>query len=713
MVERGQLDVVLAAAELPAEYLNDSRIQRVLGQAWQVRGQWTSALGHFQRVSRGRDELEPALSWGVGLIAFARGEFAEVHALIRRTRLVREDTLDETRVLTLAASAYRMAGDLGGLRRMATQARAAARRCGDLRAWSSVHHVFALLAAAEGDWQQAEGHCAEALRTAEAGDDLLQLTWIQVFRAFHQFEAGAPRQALAEAEVALRLSERSENPFFIAHALTTRGRACGRLGMMDAAAGDLARAVEIFRHIGSRFSAWALCGLGDLHRTRGQRVRAQAAYEEAQGLAEPFHDIFGLSSALIGLARITAVDDPHRARERAERAVELNEGLRLVPALLTRGWVELMDGDRQGASADAHRAALVAQQRQDNPGLAEAITLGVLASSDPAVDATPLREAIGLWQEAGCCPEEAVTRVVAARIGAPIEDLNVHLADQMLRDFGVDVDSRRIAGPLGVLARSVPAVSIRTLGTFQITYDGVPISNTVWKSKKGRDLLKALVARRRPTPRDQLMELLWPEVAPAVAANRLSVLLSTVRDVLQPYLAGEDPFVTTDGAVALNRARVNVDVEDFLGQANAALDAHRASEPDVIARLAGALTAHTGEFLEDDPYQEWAVELADEVQATHIALLRALAARLRDAGDIDGVMRYTLRLLKHDPYDEETHLSLVAALFDAGRLGQARRHYQTYARRMAEIRIRPRPLPEMTSRGIKRALTTTDDSPPW
>ncbi|MDQ4037394.1 MAG: transcriptional regulator, partial [Actinomycetota bacterium] len=512
-----------------------------------------------------------------------------------------------------------------------------------------------------------------------------------------QFEGGAPRHALADAEIALSLSERCENPFFIAHVLTTRGRARGRLAMLEAAEGDFVTAIDIFQRVGSRFLAWPLCGLGDLHRTRGQLIRAQAAYEEALTLAEPCHDVFGLSSALIGLARITAADDLKRARECADHAVELDEALRTVPALLTRGWVNLMGSDRQRASADAHQAALIARQRQDNPGLAEAITLGVLASRNPAVAATPLREAIDIWQETGCRLEEAATKIVAARIGAPIAHFDAYLADQMLRDHGVDVESRRVAGPLGALVRSAPPVSILTLGVFRVVCDDVPIPNTAWKSKKARDLLKILVARRRPVPRDQLLELLWPEANPVVAANRLSVLLSTVRDVLQPYLTGVDPLVVTDGAVSLNRAQVKVDVEEFLTQATAALDTHRARTPDVTARLAAAVTAHTGDFLEDDPYQEWAVELAEEVRDTHIALLRALVARLRDAGDTDATVRYALRLLKQDPYDEQTHLSLVAVLLNAGRLGQAHRHYQTYVRRMAELGVRPRPLPETAS----------------
>ncbi|MFY9809358.1 MAG: BTAD domain-containing putative transcriptional regulator, partial [Pseudonocardiaceae bacterium] len=699
IVDSGHVDAVLEVAELPAQYLEDPGIQQVLGHAQQVRGQWAQALHHFHRAGYGRGEVAPALAWRVGMIAFAQGEFGEVHALVDRARFDQEDTLDEIRVLALAGSAYRMTGDLGGLRKMAARADAAARRCGEPRAGSSVAHLFVLLAAAEGDWRQANAYFTEALRIAEADDDLLQATWMRACRAFHQFEAGEPRQALAQAQSALSSSERCKNPLFIAHALTTRGRAHARLGVLDAAATDFATAIDLFQSIGSRLLAWPLCGLGDLYRTRNQLIRARAAYEEALALAEPNHDVFGLSSALIGLARIGAADDLELARELAGRAGELGEGLRKVPALLACGWVELMGGDRRRASAYADRAALAARQRRDNLGLAEAITLSVLASSHPEVLATTLHEAIDIWQESDCRLEEAETRVAAVRIGAPIPRLDGYLAEQVLRDCGIDDESRRAAGPLGVLARSAPPTFIQTLGVFRVLHNGLPVPNIAWKSKKARDLLKILVARRRSTPRGQLMELLWPGVEPAVAGNRLSVLLSTLRDVLQPYPTGEDPLITTDGAVAINPAQVSVDVEEFLTRATAALDANRAQEPDVIARLKGALAAHTGDFLEEDSYQEWAVGPVESVRATYFALLRALSARLSTAGDTDAVVRYTLRLLEQDCYNEEAYLTLVGILFGAGRLGEAHRHYQTYVRRMAEIDVVPSPLPDMTSRG--------------
>jgi len=88
------------------------------------------------------------------------------------------------------------------------------------------------------------------------------------------------------------------------------------------------------------------------------------------------------------------------------------------------------------------------------------------------------------------------------------------------------------------------------------------------------------------------------------------------------------------------------------------------------------------------------------VRAAHIALLRALTARLRDAGATDDAVRYTLRVLEQDRYDEEAYRTLIGVLFQAGRRGEAQRHYQNYVRRMAEIDVRPSPFSEMTSHEV-------------
>jgi DNA-binding SARP family transcriptional activator len=144
--------------------------------------------------------------------------------------------------------------------------------------------------------------------------------------------------------------------------------------------------------------------------------------------------------------------------------------------------------------------------------------------------------------------------------------------------------------------------------------------------------------------------------------------------------------------VWLDRAHVKVDVEEFLTDATAALAVHRRGQPDATERLRAAVAAYTGDFLEDGAHEDWATPLAGEVRATHIALLRALAARLRQTGDIDEAIRYLLQLLGQDPFDEQGHLDLVNIQLDAGHLGEARRHYKIYAKRMKEIDVDPQPL---------------------
>ncbi|MDQ4092481.1 MAG: transcriptional regulator, partial [Actinomycetota bacterium] len=151
--------------------------------------------------------------------------------------------------------------------------------------------------------------------------------------------------------------------------------------------------------------------------------------------------------------------------------------------------------------------------------------------------------------------------------------------------------------------------------------------------------MKILIARRKATSREQLVHLLWPEVSPAKGGNRLSVLLSTLRNVLAPH-TNVVPLASNGSVVWLDRNQINVDVEKFLTGAVAALFAHRSGQPDASERLKMALAAYTGDFLADDAAQDWATSLTEEVRVTHIALLRALAARLRQTGDIDEATRY-------------------------------------------------------------------------
>jgi DNA-binding SARP family transcriptional activator len=80
----------------------------------------------------------------------------------------------------------------------------------------------------------------------------------------------------------------------------------------------------------------------------------------------------------------------------------------------------------------------------------------------------------------------------------------------------------------------------------------------------------------------------------------------------------------------------------------------------------------------------------------YVRVARQLAADAHAVGDNDGAVRFLLRVLERDAYDEEAHLALVLALVDAGRHGEARRAFRVYRGRMDEVGVEPASFPVPT-----------------
>lgn len=241
------------------------------------------------------------------------------------------------------------------------------------------------------------------------------------------------------------------------------------------------------------------------------------------------------------------------------------------------------------------------------------------------------------------------------------------------------------------------ALSIQTLGGFRVLRHGVPVPVTAWQSKKARDLVKIRITRRGwPVTRETLISLLWPKEPADRVGNRLSVALSTARTVLGSQRGATEHGLVTDGdTVHLDLGVANVDVMSFLANAQRGLHSWRHDQPDALALLGAAETAYAGDFLEEDPYEDWATELREEARLTYVQVATVLAGHTTRIGEHVTASRYCLRILERDHYNEPAHLALVRALAAAGSHGEARRRYRTYAARMAEIDVEPRPFPDV------------------
>uniref|UniRef100_UPI00196B5EFC AfsR/SARP family transcriptional regulator n=1 Tax=Cellulomonas endophytica TaxID=2494735 RepID=UPI00196B5EFC len=258
-----------------------------------------------------------------------------------------------------------------------------------------------------------------------------------------------------------------------------------------------------------------------------------------------------------------------------------------------------------------------------------------------------------------------------------------------------------LAGALRVAEVGVPAVEVRTLGGLRVLRHGVPVPAGEWQSKKARDLLRLLLVRRgRPAPREVLMAELWPDEDPDRVGNRLSVLLSTLRAVLDPgRVHPPEHHVTGDRTTAaLVVEHLDVDVERFLAGAAAGLAVAAVDPGAARARLEPVEALYGGDLFEDEPYADGAAPLREEARAAYLAVVRALGDAAGAAGDTDLAVRYRLRLLERDPFDEAAHLALVRALDAGDRHGEARRRHRLYRDRMAELGLPAAPFPAARTR---------------
>jgi DNA-binding SARP family transcriptional activator len=234
------------------------------------------------------------------------------------------------------------------------------------------------------------------------------------------------------------------------------------------------------------------------------------------------------------------------------------------------------------------------------------------------------------------------------------------------------------------LARAAP-LEVRLLGELQVARGGTVVPLPA--SKKTRALLAYLCATGRSHLRETLCELLWDGPDDPRAALRWS--LTKIR----PLLDGEMVRLTAD------RERVGFDPQGAVVDA-AAVQALLAAGLDraPLAALETAAGWFRGPFLEGlelascHRFTAWCVAQREELRAAHVALLQALAARLRH-DPLQG-LRAARALLALDPLAESSHLAVVQLLIDLGRPHEALEQYER-CRRLLEAELHTRPSAEL------------------
>ena len=195
-------------------------------------------------------------------------------------------------------------------------------------------------------------------------------------------------------------------------------------------------------------------------------------------------------------------------------------------------------------------------------------------------------------------------------------------------------------------------LEVRLLGAFEVLVDSQPVSADAWAQRRATDLVKVLaLAPGHRMPRDEVLEMLWPQLAADAAASNLHKAASYARRAL----GDRGAVVLRSGLVELApAAEVTTDVERFEG---------------------GDDSAYGGELLPDEPYEQWALGPRARLRERRLAVMRS-------EGRWDDVLR-------EDPADEEAHRALMRRHVASGDRPAAARQFRVLRDELSRLGAEP------------------------
>ncbi len=151
----------------------------------------------------------------------------------------------------------------------------------------------------------------------------------------------------------------------------------------------------------------------------------------------------------------------------------------------------------------------------------------------------------------------------------------------------------------------MPSCTIHLLGGFRVEVDGRPVGVHAWRHRRGAELVKLLaLTPRHRLHREELIDALWPDLAPEAGAANLRKAVHFARQAL----GGEEAIATRGGVVELwPGGPLRIDAEEFEDAVAAALRSNAAKGAARAAQL------YAGDLLPEDLYAEWAQVLREEL----------------------------------------------------------------------------------------------------
>lgn len=228
---------------------------------------------------------------------------------------------------------------------------------------------------------------------------------------------------------------------------------------------------------------------------------------------------------------------------------------------------------------------------------------------------------------------------------------------------------------------------IQTLGGFRVWIDdgGIPaeIPPTAWTREKALHLLHLLITLRRKRPhKEQIVDILWPDLDPETGDRDFRVALNALQNALEPDRAPRTPsqyIIRSELNYSLNLGEIWLDVDEF--------EKYLADD-----NLQAAIALYHGEYLPERRYDDWTTAERERLHTLALSAMTRLAERLLPTNPLE-TLRLTRRVLELDSLWENAYRIEMQAHLSTGNRPMAIQVYEQCKKVMME-EFGLEPLPE-------------------
>ena len=218
---------------------------------------------------------------------------------------------------------------------------------------------------------------------------------------------------------------------------------------------------------------------------------------------------------------------------------------------------------------------------------------------------------------------------------------------------------------------------VRTLGPFSVWRGSDWVTPQDWQRDKARQLFQLLVTfRGQWLLRDQMVELLWPDLPADAAVRDFKVALNALNRALEPQRGrAAQPFfvIRNDNLYGLNpAASICVDADEF-EQLIPTEDCRNDVQERQIRR---ALAWYEEDYLPECRYEDWAQAERERLRGMYLTAAGRLAALLAGRQAWDEVIPVVNTALARDRCWEQGYRLLMQAYASKGSLAQVQGAYR-------------------------------------